>query len=260
MSEDAVPRYIYAVTWDDPHPVIDAPPVGGSGVVYTITHRGLAAVVSDGDLPRYELTRTNVRGHQAVLDCVLRTADVLPARLGTTLPSTESVLEDLLEHRRDELIRLLTSVTGRVELGLKVSWLDLEHAFREVVAEDASLRLLRDRLAGSGAGSYETRLQLGDRASQALAAKRTREADRLIAALAPYTAGSRMNTPMSDLMMLNAAFLVDRQQIGTFEEAVARLDAAHRGRLSFRVAGPLPPFNFVTLHINSTAGAGPARR
>jgi hypothetical protein len=256
MTEDGARIYIYGVIRDD-HPLaVSAPPVSGDGLVYPIVHRGLAAVVSDGSLPRYELTRTNIRSHQAVLDCVMQTADVLPARLGTTLPTAEEVVEDLLEARHDELVRLLDYVTGRIELNLKVSWADLERAFREVVGEDTSLRALRDRLAARrGRAGYDAQLELGDRAARALAAKRTREADRLVTALAPVTVSARQNDPMSDLMILNAAFLVERQQMAAFEEAVGDLDHANQGRLSFLIAGPLPAYNFVALHIVSKSEA-----
>lgn len=261
MPEDGARVYIYGVIRND-HPLaVSAPPVSGNGLVYPIVHRGLAAVVSDGSLPRYELTRTNIRSHQAVLDCVMQTADVLPTRLGTTLASVEEVVEDLLEERHAELVRLLDSVTDRIELNLKVSWADLQCAFREVVAEDSGLRALRDRLAARrGTARRDTQIELGDRAALALAAKRTREADQLVTDLAPVTVSARQNAPMSDLMILNAAFLVERQRIGAFEEAVAALDDAAQERLSFRLAGPLPPYNFVALHVVSKSEAHAGRR
>ena len=260
MTEDETRVYIYGVIRDDHPLVVSAPPVSGHGLVYPIVHRGLAAVVSDGSLPRYELTRTNIRSHQAVLDCVMQTADVLPARLGTTLPSAEEVVEDLLEERHDELVRLLDYVTGRIELNLKVSWSDVQCAFREVVAEDSGLRALRDRLAARrGRPGYDAQLELGDRAAQALAAKRTREADQLVTALAPVTVSARQNDPMSDLMILNAAFLVERQRMAAFEGVVDDLDHANQGRLSFLVAGPLPAYNFVALHIVSKSEAHAGR-
>src|SRR6266851_3928077 len=97
MTEDGARVYIYGVIHDGRPLAVSAPPVSGDGLVYPIVHRGLAAVVSDGSLPRYELTRTNIRSHQAVLDCVMQAAEVLPTRLGTTLASAGEVVEDLLE-------------------------------------------------------------------------------------------------------------------------------------------------------------------
>jgi len=240
--------YLYGVIGDADSLVLDVPPMSGAGPVYTLSHRGLAAVLSDDPLPRYEVTRTNVRGHQAVIDGVMRTTEILPTRLGTVLPSAQWVVANFLEVRWAELRRLLDHVAGRVELGLKASWTDLRSVFAEAVAGDRDLRALRDRLSRHpAAATYEARLQLGERAAKALAAKRKQEADDLAGTLEPHVIDIRRNDPISELMVLNAAFLVDRPRIEPFEAAVQDLDRVHAGRLGFMLAGPLPPYNFVGL-------------
>jgi len=247
MSPEAT-VYLYGVIGDGDPLVLDVPPISGAGPVYTLSHRGLAAVLSDDPLPRYEVTRTNVRGHQAVIDSVMRTTEILPTRLGTVLPSPQWVVANFLEERWAELRRLLDHVAGRVELGLKASWTDLQFIFTETVAGDRELRALRDRLTRHpAAATYEARLQLGERAAEALAAKRKQEADDLAGALEPHVIDIRRNDPISELMVLNAAFLVDRPRIEPFEAAVQDLDRVHAGRLGFVLAGPLPPYNFVGL-------------
>ena len=110
------------------------------------------------------------------------------------------------------------------------------------------LRARRDRLARNpAAATYEARLELGERAARILAAKREQEADELAGVLEPHAVDIRRNDPVSELMVLNAAFLVDRLRIECFEAAVQDLDRAHEGRLGFVLAGPLPPYNFVGL-------------
>ena len=248
MTEDQARVYLYGVIRDAGELVLDVPPISGDGAVYTIAHRGLAAVVSDDPLPRYEVSRKNVRSHQAVVDSVMRTCDILPTRLGTVLAGPQSVVEDLLEKRWAELGQLLERIGGRVELGLKVSWTDLQRVFREAVAGDRDLRALRDRMARHPqAVTYEARIDLGDRAAQVLAAKRANEADELVAALEPQVVSIRRNDPISELMVLNAAFLVERGRTKMFEAMVQDLDDANGGRLGFMLAGPLPPYNFVGL-------------
>jgi hypothetical protein len=240
--------YLYGVIGDGDSLVLDVPPMSGAGPVYTLSHRGLAAVLSDDPRPRYEVTRANVRGHQAVIDGVMRTTEILPTRLGTVLPSPQWVVTNFLEVRWAELRRLLDHVAGRVELGLKASWTDLRSVFAEVVAGDRDLRALRDRLSRHpAAATYEARLQLGERAAKVLAAKRKQEADDLAGTLEPHVIDIRRNDPISELMVLNAAFLVDRPRIEPFEAAVQDLDRVHAGRLGFMLAGPLPPYNFVGL-------------
>ncbi len=246
MTEEAARVYLYGVIRDGDAVVFDVPPINGEGPVRTIHHGGLAAVVSDDPLPRYELTRKNVRGHEAVVDTVMRTSDILPTRLGTVLPSARSVVEDVLEKRQAELGRLLGRIAGRAEFGLKVSWTDLQRALREVVAGNRELRALRDRLSRRPrAVTYEARLELGGRAAQLLSAKREHEADELVAALGKQAVNVCRSDPISELMVLNAAFLVERQSAGAFDASVQDLDRANEGRLGFVLAGPLPPYNFV---------------
>ena len=118
MTEDQARVYLYGVIRDAGELVLDVPPISGDGAVYTLAHRGLAAVVSDDPRPRYEVSRKNVRSHQAVVDSVMRTCDILPTRLGTVLAGPQSVVEDLLEKRWAELGQLLERIGGRGELGL----------------------------------------------------------------------------------------------------------------------------------------------
>ncbi len=246
MADEPAGVYVYGVIRDGTQPEIDAPPIAGTGPVYIISRGGLAAVVSDGPLRRYELVRQNIRGHQGVIDCVMQATDILPTRLGAMLPSAKAVAETLLEKRREELEQLLERVQGRVELGLKVSWTDLQRVFREITAADQGLRALRDRLARRpSAATYEARIDLGDRAARALSVKREQEADKIAAALARQAVSVCRNDVISELMVLNGAFLVERTGISAFETAVQELDGASDGRLEFMLAGPLPAYNFV---------------
>ena len=129
MTEDQARVYLYGVIRDAGELVLDVPPISGDGAVYTIAHRGLAAVVSDDPLPRYEVSRKNVRSHQAVVDSVMRTCDILPTRLGTVLAGPQSVVEDLLEKRGAELGQLLERLGGSGAHGPKVARTALPRGF-----------------------------------------------------------------------------------------------------------------------------------
>ena len=58
-----------------------------------------------------------------------------------------------------------------------------------------------------------------------------------------------MNDNLSDMMLLNAAFLVDKSQEQAFDVQVHALGAAQAGRQIFQYVGPLPPYNFVDLRV-----------
>jgi hypothetical protein len=48
-------------------------------------------------------------------------------------------------------------------------------------------------------------------------------------------------------MVLNEAFLVDRNRAQAFAEAVDTVAAERTDRMRFRLLGPMPPYSFVDL-------------
>ena len=52
-------------------------------------------------------------------------------------------------------------------------------------------------------------------------------------------------------MLLNQAFLVERGKEKAFNHALNKLDSRFDGLLNFRLVGPLPPYSFATLVIES---------
>src|SRR5262249_62036019 len=58
------------------------------------------------------------------------------------------------------------------------------------------------------------------------------------------------NKIVSDRMVVNAAFLVDRQNGLQFDDAVRRLSDEFNDRLMFKYFGPVPPYNFVNIAVN----------
>jgi hypothetical protein len=59
---------------------------------------------------------------------------------------------------------------------------------------------------------------------------------------------SRSNKPIGDRMILNAAFLVSRQQEAAFDARVKELGARF-DKLTFKYTGPWPPYNFVNIRL-----------
>ena len=51
----------------------------------------------------------------------------------------------------------------------------------------------------------------------------------------------------SDLLVLNAAFLLRREDVATFRRAAGDLEGD--GRMKVRVTGPMPPYSFVDMKL-----------
>jgi len=243
--------YVYCVGYTQPlledHPPLEVAGVDGD-VVHTVTYMDLAAVVSYAPRLRYDVSRRNLAAHQRVLEAAMARTDVLPVAFGTVAAGDDEVRDKLLKQESDQLHHNLEAIRGHVELGLRVLW--KEQPFAEVVAEDDEIRALRDSIAGQPPDTmYYERIHLGRLTEAAINQKRDTMAGMILDALQPLASDTRLNTNVGDMMILNAAFLVDKARVPEFDAKVQALDAAQAGRVIFRYVGPLPPYSFVQVSV-----------
>jgi hypothetical protein len=219
-------------------------------VVHTVHFMTLAAVVSESPIVEYENSRRNMMAHTLVLEDVMRDFTILPIRFGTVATNTEAIQEQVLKRRYGELNGLITEMEGRVELGLKAIWYE-EVIFREIVEENQAIRRLRDSLIGrTSEETYYDRIRLGEMIEAAMNKKRDEEAERILDCLRPLVYKTRANKVITDRMVLNAAFLLDRDREAKFDQTVQQLDAEMGKRLMFKYVGPVPPYNFVNVVVH----------
>src|SRR5665213_2477076 len=57
---------------------------------------------------------------------------------------------------------------------------------------------------------------------------------------------SRINKPIGDKMIMNAAFLISRDRESAFDARVKAI-ASRFDKLTFKYTGPWPPYNFVNI-------------
>ena len=256
----SVGTYIYCVTY--------ARPFQGNGTAFQargiaglparIVQQGdLAAVVSDSLTDQYDVTRDNVTAHEGVVEQAMQQADILPVSFGTVAGSDRDVQERLLRRESAELHRQLERVKNRVEMGVKALW-EQNALFAEIVAEDSRIQTLRDQIVGTTPEqTYDIRLQLGELTNAAIERKRERDASAMLNVLAPLAVESQVNKIITDMMVLNAAFLVEKHQVHAFQAKANELAQAQSGRMMVKNAGPLPPYNFVrvAVHWEEPSGA-----
>jgi len=234
--------------------------VGGRGdKVHTVVLGNLAAVVSDSPDMKYDSTRANMIAHQKVIERMMEEGfTVLPMRFGTVTTKgaatpVEDIRHKLLESRAQEFEDLYEDMDGRAELGLKALWRDEKAIFDEIVAENREIRKLRDSLlphmARSPEATHFDRLRVGDLVKTAMDRKRQREAKKLLSPFRPITERIRENRIIMDRMVLNAAFLVEREREGNCDEAVRKLDEELGERMVLKYTGPTPPFNFCEIVV-----------
>ena len=92
-------------------------------------------------------------------------------------------------------------------------------------------------------------MRLGEMIEMSIDKKRTIDAEKVLSLLRPLANDIQLQDIIVDRMVLNAAFLIDRDKEIEFDEAVQQLDASNNERMLFKYVGPAPPYNFVNLTI-----------
>jgi hypothetical protein len=227
--------------------------IGGAGV-RLLPAGPLIGLVSDVQPGPVAQTRRNMIAHTAVLEKAIAKIDILPVRFGTVAPSAK-VLATCILSNASGFRGALRDINGRVELGLKASWRDAV-VFSEIVAADAELCRLRDRLrTRPSSETYYERVELGRRVEAALAQRRTVETAAIVAALAPLAEREAELRTLDEDMVLNRAFLVRRENEAAFDERIQEVAERCGDRMNFRYVGPVPPYNFVRLQVGWLNGA-----
>lgn len=249
-TESDVSQYLYCIVRSREPQTFETLGMGERGdVVHTINFKDLAAIASDSLEPRYDNTRRNMMAHMRVLDEVMADHTVLPVRFDSVAPSPEAVREQLLKARYGELSKMLDGMEGRVEMGLKAFWYE-DVVFQEIVQDNATIRRLRDGLAGRALDeTYYDRIRLGELVEAELKGRRGRDADSVIERLRPIAEKTQVNVTITDHMVVNAAFLIVRKREAEFDTMVRALDADMGRRLLIKCVGPVAPYNFVNVSM-----------
>jgi hypothetical protein len=214
--------------------------------VYSVHYRNLAAVVSDAPLEVLDSTRENVLAHERVNEAVMRDHTVIPMSFGTIFKTREDIVE-LLRSAAEAFGDVLNKMQNKLEFGLKVLW-DRDQAIREVEAEDEDIRRLKKEISGQKGPTYFARMQYGRLVDAALQSWSERYVADILDLLRDVSVASRINKPIGDKMIMNAAFLISRDQEGAFD-AMVKTIAGKLDKLTFKYTGPWPPYNFVNIRL-----------
>jgi len=179
--------------------------------LYTIPYRDIAVVVSDSPMKDYELTEDNIRNHEASLRQVMEKHTVVPVEFGTTIKN-EKILRGLLEKTYDPIREWLRLVDNKVELGVKAVLND------DIVFVDQE--------------------------------RRKECVSDILASLSTIAKQAVTGDLFSDRLILNASFLVNKEDIDAFSEKVMELQEKY-SMLKTLYSGPWAPYNFVYIKIGA---------
>jgi hypothetical protein len=247
-------KYLYCIIEETSHRTFGSIGIGEKRKeVYTLCYRDLACILSPTLMTKYLINRNNLMAHEKVIEEVMKEYTVLPIRFGTIATSNDEV-RSLLMKNYHEFKKLLRSMDNKVEMGLKVFWLNMDIIFKEIATSDREVKTLKERIQNKRKDfSLDERITLGEKVKNALERKREAEADEILRPLKSKCIDFCMNEPAGDSAVLNSAFLIDRMQEREFDDTVENLTRKHNNH-KFKYIGPSPPFNFVNLVIRWGGG------
>jgi hypothetical protein len=196
----------------------------------------------------YDPTRENLLTHEQINETVMREFTVLPMAFGAVFRTEQDIIE-LIKGTYEALGDVFAKMEGKVEFGLKVNW-DRESVIAELEVENEDIRRLKEQITLRATGStYFARMQLGRLVENALTDQADAYVREVYSVLRDTAVASRANKPIGDNMIMNAAFLVERDREAEFDQKVKEIAAKHEGKLSFKYTGPWPPYNFVHIRL-----------
>ncbi len=243
-------QYIYAIIKTDREIHLGLTGIGnGKEEVYTVVQDGIGAVVSNSPVTQYPVTRANTMAHQKVMETVMEQYPMLPVRFGTVSEGLYPIRTKLLGERGRELTDVLAYMQDKIELGVKAIWKDLKPVFNEIATRNREIVRLRDRLIKRGGGAQRDQVRLGEMVKNALEAWKAQKAETILAAFEGLWVERKLNTHFGDQMLMNAAFLVEKEKEKAFDLAVEKVADQYAGKMTFKYVGPIPPCNFVEIAV-----------
>lgn len=256
MSATAA-TYVYCLVQSPgPPPLGGVPPglPGTSPVRALPLGDGLWAMAAGAPLPEYGSEEIDARlaeidwvsdralAHEEVVEHFAAAHLVLPMKLFTLFTDDERALA-ALGARREEIGRVLARIAGRVEWGVRI-------LFQETKARRAAADAVAPTAPGASGKGFLLRKKVEQDSARTLAARLRAEADRAYEELARHAAEARRREPVAGeagaRLLLDAAFLVPREDGERFEEAVARWADQLAGQAcEVTLTGPWPPYNFI---------------
>ena len=218
--------------------------------LYTIAYEDIAAVVSNSPIISYSISRDNMLAHERAIEEVMKEYTVLPVRF-CTIAKNEKKVENILEKEYDKFKELLTKVEGKKELGLKAVF-NADAVYNDIVEKYEDIKNLKRKLKGLPPDkTYFERVEVGRMVENALEKEKEFYKEDILNCLSPLAIEAKVNNNYGERMIINVAFLVEKDRESEFDQKVQELDAKYADLIKFKYVGTLPPFNFVNLIIET---------
>jgi hypothetical protein len=184
--------------------------------VQGIPFKDVTAIISHTPFIEYDPTEANMVAHEKVIQEVLKQQlTIAPMRFCTVLGSKQDLVK-LLQSAYLPFKRNILKIRNKLEFDIKV-FIQLEK-LREKINDDAQLMTTSQKIA-----------------------------EELHACLQSKAVDMVLEEQITDDMIMNASFLLHKEQIKAFYDVITDFDKQHTDTVKIRISGPTAPYNFVNM-------------
>lgn len=223
--------------------------------VYAIPYEDISAVVFDSEIFDYTFMRKDALarllvGHQKAIERVMGLGvSIIPMKLGT-FAKDENEVKDILNKGYNFVKHVAEKINNKIEIDVVATWSDFNSVLKEA-AEEKEIKELKEKLLSNPKEvTVDDQMKIGSLLKKALDERRDKFAKEIEDNLKIFCVNFKTHGLMNDKMVVNIAFLVDKDKREDFDKKVEELNAQFNEKLNFRCVGPLPPYSFYTLEIN----------
>ena len=244
-------KYIYCIIETKVVKTFGPLGIGGRGdELYSICFNDIAAVVSNSPIIKYRVSRENTLAHEKAIEEVMKEYTVLPVRFATIAEDEEEV-KKILEREYSKFKDLLNSMKDKKELGLKAIFKE-DVIYKDILEKYKEIRMLKEKVAAlPSEKTYFKRAEIGEMVEAALQREKEIYKKDILDALSYLAAEVKTNSSYWELMIINAAFLVEKYKEAEFDQKVNELEAKYSSKIKLKYIGKVPPFNFVNLVVKT---------
>lgn len=245
-------KYIYCIIEIDKPQSFGSLGIGGRGdELHTICFQDIAAVVSNSPIMKYSISRENTLAHEKAIEEAMKEHAVLPVRFAT-IAEDEEKIKKILEKEYDRFIDLLKYMKGKKELGLKAIFKE-DVIYKDILEKYEDIKKLKEKVAALPAEkTYYQRMEIGKTVEAALQKEKEIYKKDILNALSPLAIEVKTNNTYGERMIINAAFLVEKNKEAEFDQKVHEFGEKYGNKIKFKYVGTVPPFNFVNLVIKTS--------
>ncbi|MGG3572931.1 GvpL/GvpF family gas vesicle protein [Bacillus gobiensis] len=221
--------------------------------IFTIHYKDTAMVAAEVPMKIYHPNKENLMTHQKVISSVMAQNDtVIPISFGNVFQTKRDV-EVLLENLYPQFAKLFPEIKGKMELGLKVigkkEWLET------AIKEKPEVEKMKQSMQGKSQNAqYYDRIRLGGMAQNFFASLQNEVKKDIFVPLKEDSIAAKINEPIGETMLLNAAFLIDRSKEEPFDQKVNEVHEKWKDKVQFKYSGPWPAYNFINIKLKVEEG------